>query len=97
MGSFDRNIFNMKIYHMKYSRYTVYYTCTVHSINAIYAHLCIELYEEEEDDILPLMLYGQVEGVLRMSLEHVIEKRGTQLSKVTRVEVTLGRVCVCVW
>ena len=41
-----------------------------------------------------------------MSLEHVIEKRGTQLSKVTRVKVTLGRVCVvsvrmcvseCVW
>ena len=43
------------------------------------------------------MLYGQVEGELRVSLEHVIEQRSTELSKVTRVQITLwGGVCVCV-
>ena len=74
------------------------------------SHLCIELDEEEKDNVLPLVLDGQVKGELRVSLEHVIEQRGTQLSKVTRVQVTLWvgggggegytcirvSVCVCV-
>ena len=60
-------------------------------------HLCSEFNEEEKDHILPLVLYGQVEGIFRVSLEHVIEQRSTELSKVTRVQITLrGGVSVCV-
>ena len=75
--------------------------------NIVTSHLYIELDEEEKDNVLPLVLDGQVEGELRVSLEHVIEQRGTQLSKVTCVQVTLWvrggegytciRVSVCVY
>lgn len=53
------------------------------------AHLCVELDEEQEDNVLPLVLDGQVEGELRVSLEHVVEQGSVQLSKVTSVEATL--------
>ena len=51
--------------------------------------LRVVLYEEEEDDVLSLVLNGQVQGEVAVGLEHVVEQRSTQVSKVPRVEVVL--------
>ena len=51
--------------------------------------LGVVLDEEEEDDIFPEVLDGQVQGEVAMGLEHVIQQGGTQLRKVTRVQVVL--------
>ena len=48
--------------------------------------------EEEEYNVFTQVLDGQVEGEGRVCLEHVIQQRGTQLSKVSCVQVAL--VCV---
>ena len=48
--------------------------------------------EEEEHNVLTQVLDGQVEGESRVCLEHVIQQRGTQLSKVSCVQVAL--VCL---
>ena len=59
------------------------------------ANLGVVLDEEEEDHVLSKVLDGQVQGELRVGLEHVVEQGGAQLCKVARVEVALC-VCVCV-
>lgn len=53
------------------------------------AHLCIVLYEEEEDYILPQVLNGKMERVGGVGLEHIVQKGGAELSKVTGVQVVL--------
>ena len=57
--------------------------------------LCIVLNEDEEDNILPQVLDGQVEREVCVRLEHVIQQGGAQFGKVTRVEVALVCVCAC--
>ena len=47
--------------------------------------------EEEEHHVLPDVLDGQMQGVVRVRLEHVVQEGGTQLSKVTRVELVLTK------
>ena len=51
--------------------------------------LCIVFDEKKEDHILSQVLDGQVQGVVCVGLEHVIEQRGTQISKVPCVEIVL--------
>ena len=51
--------------------------------------LRVVLDEEQEDHVLPLVLDGQVQGVVCMGLEHVIEQRSTELSKVLGVQIIL--------
>ena len=58
-------------------------------VNQHKTDLCIVFNEKEEDDVLSHMLDGQVQGVVCVGLEHVIEQRGTQISKIPRVEVVL--------
>ena len=51
--------------------------------------LRVVLNEEQEDHVLPLVLDGQVQGVVRVGLEHVVEQRSTELSKVFGVQIIL--------
>ncbi len=64
----------------------------MYGLSAAVPDLCVVLNEEEEDHVLPEVLDGQVEGEGGASLEHVIEQRGTQLCKITCVQVVL-----CAW
>lgn len=59
-------------------------------VMTILADLCVVLDEEEEDDILPEVVDGEVEGEGGVCLEHVVQQGCTQLGKVTRVQVVLG-------
>ena len=54
-------------------------------------HLCIELNEEEEHDVFSLVLDGKMEGKLRVSFKHVVEKWSAELGKVAGVEVALRK------